>query len=215
MAKKTTKWWHSEWAIMLLPFLMFFGWFGIIGLIALPSAERCVAQMEKNIEKMNFIKARKYLTYYYERSESSLGGVSKSSYYEYRDKICRAQVIALMMEGNFDVAIQIANEDGNSDYYEDIYLTHIQALYEKLSLSQFLVGLSKIPYKSNEDDIKEYNATIEQLCVLLHATGRSQEINALLYHLREYTGEDSRAIQRVKQQTKAIRQRFSNHNSKY
>lgn len=161
---------------------------------------------------MNFIKAREYLIYYYERSESLLGGVSKSSYYEYKDKICRAQVTALIMEGNFDIAIQIANEDGNSYYYEDIYLTHIQTLYEKLSLSQFLIGLSKIPYMSNESEIKEYNAAIELLCVLLHATGQSQQIEALLYHLREYTGEDSHAMQRNKKQIRSIKQKFNSHN---
>ena len=69
---------------------------------------------------MNFVEAREYLVYCYERSQGLFSDVSESEYLEYRDKICRAQVISLIMDGNFDVAIQVANDDENGKYYTDI-----------------------------------------------------------------------------------------------
>lgn len=170
--------------------------------------------VEEYIENYDFVQARRVLMEYDGYYEGEL-------YLTTKEKLSTAQVSHLIHQGQFSLAKQIAEEDGNPTLYQSGLMNQLIDIYDKhpkkdivkaLSLVEIDVtydqrwDVSKQEYKRAVNEIKynvqvqSFNNDLDQFCKSLYAMGKKEDAKAFLKLLKpDYNGSTAK-INKIKSQ---------------
>lgn len=175
--------------------------------------------VEECIENLDFVQARKLLAEYDSDTEdyTDIG----RQYIHTKEKLSQAHIFHLIDQGQFSLAKQIAEEDGNPSHYKVVLMNQCIDLYDKYPKKELIKALSLVEISATYTEhwdvnkqeyirsvnevrynvqVQGFNEDLDHFCKCLYAMGKKEDAKAFLNLLKpDYNGSTAK-INKIKSQ---------------
>lgn len=177
--------------------------------------------VEECIENLDFVQARKLIAEYDGETVADYGSEEGKRYVSIKNKLTQAHIFHLINQGQFSLAKQIAEEDGNPTLYRVVLMNQLIDIYDKSSKKELIKALSLIEISATYNELwdtkkKEYirsvnevgynmqvhgfNEDLDYFCKALCTMGKEEDAKAFLNLLKpDYNGSTVK-INKIKSQ---------------